>query len=137
MARPARASGPSGAPRRARRYETIDLLRDTAARWKTLRAIRDSTAPADRSKPAFVDAMRVPEAEIYVVDVSFAQVGDAEERDYLNSLPTSFVLPPEAVDRLRAAAGQVLIASPEFRRLLTDVGVRLLPQRTRSGAPAP
>ena len=71
--------------------------------------------------------MRVPEAEIHVVDVSFAEVDDASERDYLNSLPTSFVLPPEAVDRLRAAARQIIMASPEFRRLLTDIGVRLLP----------
>ena len=31
---------------------------------------------------------------------------DAEEREYLMNLPTSFVLPPEAVDRLRAAAGK-------------------------------
>ena len=108
-------------------YESIELLRDTAARWKTLRAIRDSAAAGDRSKPAFTDAMRVPEAEIHVVDVSFAEVDDASERDYLNSLPTSFVLPPEAVDRLRAAARQIIMASPEFRRLLTDIGVRLLP----------
>ena len=118
-------------------YETIDLLRDTATRWKSLRAIRDSADVADRSKPAFLDAMRVPEAEIYVVDVSFAEIGDAAERDYLNSLPTSFVLPPEAVDRLRAAAGQVIMASPEFRRLLTDVGVRVLDTPASRGAPAP
>ena len=47
-----------------------------------------------------------------------------KERDYLNLQPTSFVLPPEAVDRLRAAAGTIILASPEFQRLLKDVGAK-------------
>ena len=67
-------------------------------------------------------AIRPPEAEIYAIDVSFAMLPDAKEREYLNQQPTSFVLPPEAVDRLRAAAGTIIFASPEFQRLLKDVG---------------
>jgi hypothetical protein len=34
---------------------------------------------------------------------------DKAERDYLNQQPTSFVLPAEAVDRLRAAAGTIIL----------------------------
>ena len=47
------------------------------------------------------------------------------ERTYLNEQPTSFFLPAEAVDRLRAAAGTIIQASPEFQRLLKDVGARV------------
>jgi NTE family protein len=47
--------------------------------------------------------------------------------EYLNQQPTSFVLPPEAVDRLRAAAGRIILDSPEFQRLLKDVGARIVP----------
>ncbi|MBP1598174.1 MAG: Patatin, partial [Acidobacteria bacterium] len=45
---------------------------------------------------------------------------------YLNELPTSFYLPDEAVDRLRAAAGKAIMASPDFQRLLKDMGTRIV-----------
>ena len=49
------------------------------------------------------------------------------EFDYLNNLPTSFVLTDEAVDRLRAAAGKIILDSPEFQRLLKDTGATVSP----------
>jgi NTE family protein len=49
--------------------------------------------------------------------VSFAQLADKKEAACLNELPTSFSLPPEALDRRRAAAGQIIMASPDFQRL--------------------
>jgi len=74
------------------------------------------------ANPALAEVMRVPDTEVYVVDVSFAAVADAAERDYLNALPTSLVLSPEAVDRLRAAAAKAVAGSAEFRRFLRDAG---------------
>jgi NTE family protein len=41
--------------------------------------------------------------------------------------PTTFVLTPEAVDRLRAAAGKIILESPEFQRLLKDLNARIVP----------
>jgi len=35
-------------------------------------------------------------------------------------------LPDEAVDRLRASGGAILLASPEFQRLLKDVGAKIV-----------
>ena len=70
--------------------------------------------------------LRVPDAEIYAIDVSFAALKDKAELDYLNLQPTSFVLPPEAVDRLRAAAATIIMASPEFKRLLKDTGATIV-----------
>jgi len=95
----------AGTPIDAFSYETIELLRDTAARWQTLRRIRNSAAYAANKDPAVAAALRVPEAEIYAIDVSFPMLKNKAELDYLNQQPTSFVLPAEAVDRLRAAAG--------------------------------
>ena len=67
--------------------------------------------------------------------MSFAALADPKERAYLNEQPTSFVLPPEAVDRLRAAAGTIIMASPEFQRLLRDLGAKIVPDSSaRSGA---
>jgi hypothetical protein len=47
-----------------------------------------------------------------------AAVAGENERRYLKNQPTSFVLPPAAVDRLRAAAGEALRASSEFQKLI-------------------
>jgi len=82
---------------------------------------------------------RVPNLEIYVINVSFAELKDAEERAYLNDQPTSLVLPSEAVDRLRAAAGRIVLASPDFQRYLKDLGDRVVKTPTPAGkmAPAP
>jgi hypothetical protein len=86
-----------------------------------------------------MSASRTPDATIYAMDVSFAQLADKEEKAYLDKLPTSSSLPPEAVDRLRAAAGQIIMASPDFRRLIGDIGGKLevdLPPASREAEPA-
>jgi NTE family protein len=116
-------------------YEAIELLKDTESRWKTLRTIRDSAAMATNKDPAVAAAVRVPNAEIYAIDVSFPALKDKAELAYLNQQPTSFVLPDEAVDRLRAAAGTIIMASPEFQRLLKDVGARIVAAPTPAAAP--
>src|SRR5262249_30255084 len=63
-----------------------------------------------------------PPIDFYVIDVSFRDIADADERSYFENLPTSFALPPEAVERLRNVAGRVLRASPAYRRLVQAVG---------------
>jgi NTE family protein len=106
-------------------YEAVELLKDTSARWNALRKIRDSAAMKANKDPAIAALMKVPNAEIYTIDVSFKQIKSEEERFYLNQQPTSFVLTDEAVDRFRASAGKIIMASPEFQRLIKDVGVRI------------
>ena len=46
------------------------------------------------------------------------------------------MLPAEAVDRLRAAAGTIIMDSPEFKRLLKDVGAAIVLDPSRGGAAA-
>ena len=36
------------------------------------------------------------------------------------NLPTTFALPPETIDRLRAVAGRLLRESPDYQQLLKD-----------------
>jgi NTE family protein len=117
-------------------YETIELLKDTAARWQTLRLIGDSASLAANKDPAVAAALRVPNAEIYTIDASFSALKDKAELDYLNQQPTSFVLPAEAVDRLRAAAGTMIMASPEFQRFLKEAGAKLIVGPAAGGNPA-
>ena len=116
----------AGTPIDAFSFESVELLRDTAAQWNSARLVRDSAAMKANKDPAVAAALSVPNAEIYAIDVSFAALQDKAEFDYLNQQPTSFVLPPEAVDRLRAAAGTIIQNSPEFQRLLKEAGARIV-----------
>ncbi len=116
----------AGTPIDRNSFENVEQLRDTAEKWRTLRMIANSTAMADNTDPAVANALRVPKADIYAIDVSFGALADKAEFAYLNGQPTSFVLPPEAVDRLRAAAGAIILASPEFQRLMNDLDARIV-----------
>jgi NTE family protein len=118
-------------------YEAVELLKDISARWQTGRHIRDLAGCSANKDAPVCAAIRVPQAEIYAIDVSFAKLPDEKERAYLNEQPTSFVLPAEAVDRLRAAAGTIILASPEFQRVLKDVGATIVPAAGGSAAAGP
>ena len=123
----------AGTPIDRNSFENVEQLRDTAAKWRTMRMIANSKAMAANTDPVVAKALRVPKAEIYAIDVSFAALTDKTEFEYLNEQPTSFVLPPEAVDRLRAAAGTIILASPEFQRLLTDLDAKVVADPKQSG----
>jgi NTE family protein len=99
-----------------------------------MRQVRESAAIAANKDAAVTAALRTPDATIYAIDVSFAQLTDKADLAYLNELPTSFSLSDEAVDRLRAAAGKIIMASPDFQRLLKDVGARIVADPARAGA---
>ena len=100
-------------------YEAVELLKDMIYRWQTTRDLRAAGAFANAGNPALARAAaNVPNIDIFAIDVSFEALADAKERAYLMDLPTSFVLPPESVDRLRAAAGTILRDSTEFQRLV-------------------
>ena len=106
--------------------DTIEQLRDTIARWQTMRRLRESTAFDANKDPSLAKALNTPDIDLYAIDVSFDALKDGAEREYLNNLPTSFVLSPEAVDRLRAAAATLVRESPDFKRLLKDAGARIV-----------
>lgn len=102
-------------------FEAVEQLKDTSAMWENLKLIRDSAAMKTNKDPKVAAALRGSNAEIFVIDVSFPALKDQAERDYLNEQPTSFVLPDEAIDRLRSAAGQIISDSPDFQKLLQSI----------------
>jgi NTE family protein len=118
-------------------YDTVEEIRDAIARWQSMRRIRESPAFDATKDPEAAKLLRTPNIDLYAIDVSFAMLKDEAERDYLNDLPTSFVLPAEAVDRLRAAAATIIRESPEFKRLLKDAGARIVTQPVGSTTAVP
>jgi NTE family protein len=66
------------------------------------------------------DAVGKP-TETYISEVAVAGVADAQERAYLNALPTSLALSDTQVDRLIDVGRRDLRRSPELQRLLRDL----------------
>lgn len=85
-----------------------------------------SAAFSGNQDPAIAEELKGPDVDIFAIDVTFAALKDKAECEYLNSQPTTFVLPGEAVDRLRAAAGTIIMDSPEFQRLVKAVGATVV-----------
>jgi NTE family protein len=107
-------------------YDTVETLKDMQARWETLREVRDAIKPILGKNPKLDFILKAPDIDIHVIDVSFAALKDPAEQDYLNRLPTSFVLPDEAVDRLRAAARAAILESPEIQQLMKAGRIRMV-----------
>ena len=99
-------------------YDTVETLKDMQAQWQSYRAIRDALKTLPQPDPKLDFVTRAPDANIYVIDVSFAALKDAAERDYLNRLATSFSLPAEAVDRLEAAARTAILEAPDIQHFM-------------------
>ena len=61
------------------------------------------------------------DVQAMLIEVSFDDLEEEDERAYFNALPTSFNLPAEDIDRLREAGGRLLRASPDYQRLVREL----------------
>ena len=96
--------------------ETVALLSESFPRWADeIRRGRCGSGKISTEPGSCGDI------EFYLVQVKFDALDDEAERSYFKGLPTSFVLKPEEVDKLRDAAHQILTESKEFQRLVHDL----------------
>jgi NTE family protein len=98
--------------------ESVAALQDIITEWRLRERLDADARRLGQPAPPGGD---LPPVEFSVIDVSFDAVADPALREYLQGLPTSFALPAEAVDRLRATAAQLLRESPAFRKLVEDL----------------
>jgi NTE family protein len=111
----------SGVPIDRYSFETVELMKDRAEITKWRRDLRVAQARLAGMSEAQAEAS-VPKIGLEVLDISFDAIADPKERDYFLNLPTSFVLKPEEVDRLREVAGRLLRQSPEYQRIVREMG---------------
>ena len=111
----------SGVPIDRYSFESVESLKDRAEIHKWRRELLVARARLAGKSEAEADAS-VPKVDIQVVDIAFDAIRDAKEREYFMNLPTSFVLAPEQVDRLREIAGRLLRASPDYQVLVREMG---------------
>ena len=116
--------------------ESVELLKDIDSRWAVLRELRDSEAFNRTKATKMAHVMNAPSTDIYTIEVSFQALRDKSEREYLNQLPTTFVLPDESIDRLRAAAATIILESPDLREVLKGAATRVASQPTRGPSAA-
>ena len=104
-------------------FETVELAKAYFKQWAEEIRIQRCSIPKnlDGTKPAYSEPESCADIQFYLVEIDFDALPDKSERSYCKALPTSFSLPPEAVDRLRAAARRILTQSPEFQLFLRDL----------------
>jgi NTE family protein len=96
--------------------ETVALLSESFPRWADeIRRERCGSGQIS-TEPGYCG-----DIEFYLVQVKFDALDDEAERHYFKGLPTSFVLKPDEVDKLRDAARRILAKSKEFQRLVHDL----------------
>lgn len=101
-------------------YESVELLKDIAQRWANRRKLMIAQLQLEGKSKDQAEAA-VHNISFDAIDVSFDAIEDPVERSYFMGLPTSFVLPEEAVDRLRALGGKLLRESSGFQSLLARI----------------
>ena len=105
-------------------FETIELIHDKVEIFAWRRELMIARARLAGATEAEAEAQvraKLPKLDLHVIDISFDAIPDPEERAYFMNLPTSFVLPAEAVDRLRDAAGRLLREAAGYKPLLDDL----------------
>ena len=105
-------------------FDTLDLLRRNIKGWEESvtdrRCKKIETAKGE--KKSDTDSLdRNCAAKTYLIEVSLDQTPTESERRKLLSLPTSFYLNPEDIDRLKTAADELLSSSVEFQKLVFDL----------------
>jgi NTE family protein len=106
-------------------FETMNLLRARVGRWeKEVRATRCKVALAIPDCDKF---------DVDLVELSFEQVKEPAEREYLDRVPTAFTISTEEIIRLRRAAHTLVEESPELRRFLEESARSAPGARARTG----
>jgi len=65
---------------------------------------------------------------LQIIHVTFAEVEDLNQRQFLLSVPTSFSLPVATVRRVRDAGAQLLRQNGEFKTLLSELRYEATPR---------
>jgi len=102
-------------------FETVETLKDRAAILQWRRELLVARLRLAGASEAEAEA-KVPKVTLEVVDVAFDALPDPKEREYFRNLPTSFVLPPADIDKLREVAGRLMRQSPDYRAVVREMG---------------
>jgi NTE family protein len=116
----------SGVPIANYTFDTVELMKQLVENASSQRRLDIAEARLAGASLEEAEA-QFPEVEMLVFDVSFNAIQDDDERIFFQSLPTSFSLEDEEVDRLREIAGVLLRQSPVYQQVIEGIGAERIP----------
>jgi NTE family protein len=107
-------------------YESIALLKSLGLQRLNARFVAFCIGRAtERRDGGIISPRPVP---LQVIHLTFAEVDDPIQRQFLLSVPTSFSLPVSTVRRVRDAGAQLLQQNAEFKTLLSELRYQAKPR---------
>ena len=101
-------------------FDTLELLGRTMSEFNTDARLVEGCNRLSAAKGEQC-ALRLPaphKVELYPIQVAFDYIASAAERNWFKNLPTTFQLPRETIDKLRAVGRRLLSEDPQFQNLL-------------------
>jgi hypothetical protein len=110
-------------------FDTVELLSKTINEFNTdARLVADcNNLSAGKGEQCALHLPAPHKVDFYPIQVAFEYIASREERTWFKNLPTTFALPRDSVDRLRAVARQLLSEDPQFQNLLKALNGCLAP----------
>ncbi len=104
-------------------FETLELLRATVDEFnEEMRLVSGCKAlAADKGPQCELDIPTPHQIEFFPIEVAFEYIQSERDRNWFKNLPTSFELPRETIDRVRAVGAQILNADSEFQKLVKEM----------------
>ena len=105
-------------------FDTLELLRRNINGWQKTISARRCERPKNMVGEKKQDSSSLERdcaAKTYLIEISLDQIANPSERRDLLGLQTSFDLKEGDIDRLTAAARELLADSVEFQRLVSDL----------------
>lgn len=104
-------------------FETLELLRATVNDFNAqARLISDCKALASVKGPQCeLDIPTPHQIDFFAIEVAFEYIQSDKDRTWFKNLPTTFELPRETIDRLRAVGRQILDEDKEYQRLVKQL----------------
>lgn len=104
-------------------FETVELFAESSKQWQKDYQARKA---CERQLKARCPGAELPRDQLAKVDfypivVAFDSLQDSAERNFFKNLPTTFNLPAETIDRLRAAGARLVGESVGFRELVREL----------------
>jgi NTE family protein len=105
-------------------FDTVELLRRTVEEFDTDARLVEGCNKLSARKGEQC-ALHLPAAhkvDLYPIQVAFEYLASSEERNWFKNLPTTFELPRETIDKLRAVGRRLLGEDPQFQNLMQALG---------------
>ena len=101
-------------------FDTVELLSKTMNEFNTdARLVEDcNRLSAGKGEQCALKLPAPHKVDLYPIQVAFEYIASREERTWFKNLPTTFKLPRETIDRLRAVARQLLSEDSQFQNLM-------------------